>query len=326
MLSFLPHGIRGIIFILLMICSTLVQFPFLMAAALLKLCIPWKPSRVLFTEVVTAIAFNWIRVNNWLLGLVAKRDWVVEGAEGLNKREWYLITCNHQSWADIFIVQNVLMGKAPFLKFFLKQELIWVPIMGIAWWAMDYPFMKRFSKAQLERNPELKGKDLETTRKACEKFRFTPVSVFNFMEGTRFTQEKYQKQQSPYKHLLKPKAGGAAFVLGAMGDELKTMLNITIYYPYCNPGFWELISGKIEKVHVHIETLRIPETFRGKDYMNDESFREAFQQWVSRIWLEKDARLSSLQARYQIMPAQDPVPSGRGCRATLARRSEEPGS
>jgi 1-acyl-sn-glycerol-3-phosphate acyltransferase len=298
MLSFLPHGIRGLLVILLMICSTLIQFPFLMAAALLKLCIPWKPSRTLFTKVVTAIAFNWIRFNSFLLGLVTKRDWVVEGAEGLNKQEWYLITCNHQSWADILIVQNVLLDRAPFLKFFLKQELIWVPIIGIAWWALDFPFMKRFSKAQLERNPEWKGKDLETTRKACEKFRFTPVSVFNFMEGTRYTPEKYRKQQSPYKHLLKPKAGGAAFVLGAMGDELKTMLNMTIYYPYSNPGFWELICGKIEKVYVHIETLQIPEAFLNKDYPNDELFREAFQQWVSNLWFNKDALLESLEEQY----------------------------
>ena len=120
--------------------------------------------------------------------------------DGLARHEWYLMTSNHQSWADILVLQKVTNRRVPSLKFFLKQELIWVPLLGLAWWALDFPFMKRYSRAQLEKRPELKGKDMETTRKACEKYAHYPVSVMNFFEGTRFTEEKHRQQNSPYRH------------------------------------------------------------------------------------------------------------------------------
>src|SRR3546814_9530339 len=114
--------------------------------------------------------------------------------------------------------------RIPLLKFFLKQELIKVPLLGLAWWALDFPFRKRFTRAEIEANPSLKGKDLETTRKACEKFKEMPTSVMNFFEGTRFTQAKHDQQQSPYEFLLKPKAGGTAFALSAMDGKLATQI------------------------------------------------------------------------------------------------------
>ena len=114
-----------------------------------------------------------------------------------------------------------LTAAVPFLKFFLKKELIWVPILGIAWWALDFPFMKRYSAAVLKKRPHLRGKDIEITRQACKKFKSLPVSIMNFVEGTRFTREKHDKQKSPFTHLLKPKAGGIGFVLSTMGEQLQ---------------------------------------------------------------------------------------------------------
>lgn len=179
MLAFLPHGIRGALVILLIICSTLIQFPFLMAASLMKLAIPWRPSRKLFTDVVTAIAFNWININCWLLSqATGRQNWVVEGAETLRQDEWYLITCNHQSWADILIVQDILRKRAPFLKFFLKQELIWVPVIGIAWWALDFPFMKRYTQAQIKKILPLKVKIWKPRARPARFFASLP-SVFS---------------------------------------------------------------------------------------------------------------------------------------------------
>lgn len=303
MLSFLPPTLRGVLAIMLITLSTLLHFPFVVLLALLKLAIPWRPSRKLMTITLNVVAANWIAFNGLVLDLFHRMKLDVQGLEGLSPRDWYLVTCNHQSWADILIAQKVLLGKIPFLKFFLKQQLIWVPFMGIAWWALDFPFMKRYSKAEIERNPALRGKDLETTRKSCEKFRYTPVSIFNFMEGTRFTPEKHRKQQSEYRHLLKPKAGGAAFVLGAMGDELHTLLNLTIYYPYDRqPGFWDLLCGRIDEVAMVIEKRPIPREFANRDYMNDAEFRDHFQQWVADLWREKDALLDQLEARYGKRP------------------------
>jgi 1-acyl-sn-glycerol-3-phosphate acyltransferase len=205
-------------------------------------------------------------------------------------KEWYLVICNHQSWVDIVVLQRIMHGKIPFLKFFLKKELIYVPLLGLAWWALDFPFMKRYSQSFIKKNPHLKGKDVETTRKACAKFKHKPVSVMNFIEGTRFTNEKHRKQNSPFEHLLKPKAGGIGFVLEAMGGSLHKIVNITIYYPEGIPTFSDFLAGKIKQVDVNVEVSTIGDEIIG-DYVNDRPFKIQFQKWVNQLWLDKDQKL-----------------------------------
>tara|TARA_R110000772_G_scaffold40286_8_gene94331 strand:+ start:100 stop:1143 length:1044 start_codon:yes stop_codon:yes gene_type:complete len=300
MLTFLPQCLRGGLILLLIICSTLILVPFLLLAALLKLLIPLTATRRWFTIISIEIANLWVGFNNLLLQVVNNIEWDIEGTDGLDPKDWYFVTCNHQSWADILVAQKALFRKIPMLKFFLKQQLIWVPVIGLAWWALDFPFMKRYSPAEIEKNPALKGKDLETTRKACEKFKYTPVTVFNFMEGTRFTPEKQAQQESPYRYLLKPKAGGAAFVLGAMGEQLHTLLNITIHYPSDDRSFWHFLSGQISKVVVRVERQTIPPRFLSRDYMSDQQFRAEFQQWVSELWTHKDQLLGELHSKTEL--------------------------
>ncbi len=298
MLDFLPAPVKGILAITLILLSTLLWYPLLLLLALIKLIIPLKPVRTLATRGLNRIALIWNAGNAAFIRLLNKVEWHVEGLSELSKDQWYFITSNHQSWVDILVVQNLLNSRIPLMKFFLKRELIWVPLLGIAWWALDFPFMKRYSKELLEKRPELKGKDLETTQKACEKFQYTPVAVFNFMEGTRFTEAKHAAQQSPYTNLLRPKAGGTAFVLGAMGERLQNMLDITIVYPDGVGGIWDYLCGRIRRIVVHIDHRQIPNKFLGRDYANDEAFRKDFQQWVSELWQEKDDRIETLKRQY----------------------------
>lgn len=298
MFSFLPHGLRGSLVFLLIILSTVFWVVPIIFFAFVKLLVPVRAVRALCTRILIEAATVWIGINNILLQLFNRIEWDVEGVDQLSLKDWYLVTCNHQSWADILVVQKVLHRKTPMLKFFLKQQLIWVPVIGVAWWALDFPFMKRYSAEQVSKNPALKGKDLETTRKACEKFKYTPVAVFNFLEGTRFTPQKHEAQQSPYRYLLKPKAGGAGFVLGAMGEQLHTMLNITIHYPDKNHGFWALLSGRVQRVVVRVETLAIPPELRNRDYLQDDAYRLQVQQWVGDLWEQKDALLSRLHEQF----------------------------
>jgi len=196
------------------------------------------------------------------------------------------------------VLQYQLNRRMPFLKFFLKQELIWVPVIGLCWWALEFPFMKRFSKEYLAKHPEKRGEDLATTRRACERYRTNPVSVFNFLEGTRFTEDKHAEQASPYRHLLKPRAGGIAFVIDAMGEQLSALINITIHYPDGRPSFWDLLAGNIPRVVVRVEAQPIPAEFLRRNYDQDESYRLAFQQWVNQLWTEKDAQLAQLHQDY----------------------------
>ncbi len=285
---------------LLLAVNTLLLAPVLLIVALFKLLVPVDRWRVLCTRMGIAIAELWMGINSLWIRLTQRMRWDVQLPSGLSMDKWYLVTSNHQSWADIHILQHLLNRRIPMLKFFLKQQLIWVPVIGLCWWALDFPFMKRHSREYLRKHPEQRGKDLETTRKACEKFKHAPISVFNFLEGTRFTPDKHDRQHSPYTHLLRPKAGGIGFVLGAMGELLETLLNITIVYadgpePH-RPSYWDFLCGRVSRVIIQIEQLPIPRPFRGGDYLNDERFREQLQQWVNTLWENKDRQMELLES------------------------------
>jgi 1-acyl-sn-glycerol-3-phosphate acyltransferase len=240
----------------------------------------------------------WISNNNAWMNLLGHTRWHLSGLETLDYQHSYLVTSNHQSWVDIMVLQYVLNRRIRPLKFFLKQELIWVPVIGLAWWALGFPFMKRYSKAYLAKHPEKKGKDLATTRRTCAKFRNNPVGIFNFVEGTRFTEAKHAQQSSPFRYLLKPKAGGIAFVLDAMGEQLESIVNVTIHYPGGRPGYWNLLCGNVREVVAHFEEVQIPPQFIGKSYDQDDAYRLEFQQWINALWEEKDALLTQMHAQY----------------------------
>ena len=294
MLSFLPGPVLAVLSFVFYLVNTLFWISPILVGSLLKFLLPIAPWQKLMSYLLDFCASSWISVNSFNQKLLVPTKLAVTGGEALKMQDWYLVISNHQSWVDILVLQRVLNGKIPFLKFFLKKELIYVPILGLAWWALDFPFMKRYSQAYLRKNPHLIGTDIKTTRKACAKFKHKPVSVMNFIEGTRFTDEKYAKQKSPFQHLLRPKAGGIAFVLDAMGEHLSKIVNVTIYYPDGIPSFYDFICGKVEKVCIDIETLPIDENCSG-DYFNDPEFKQNFQKWLNQLWHDKDQRLSQLK-------------------------------
>ena len=294
MLNFLPSVMVGLIATVLMTINALFWVPILLLFASIKLVLPLHSVRLAIDPVLLFIAESWISCNSGWMGLTQKTDWDVQGINALNPDSWYLVNSNHQSWVDILVLQHLLNHRIPLLKFFIKQQLIWVPVMGLAWWALDFPFMRRHSEEFLKKHPELRGKDQETTRQACKKFALIPTSVMNFLEGTRFTPAKHAKQQSPYQHLLKPKAGGLALALNAMGDKFQAILDVTIVYPDGAPTFTNFLTGKLQRVVVRVKTLPIPQHLLQGDYANDPVFREAFAQWVQQLWRDKDAQIQQL--------------------------------
>ena len=295
MLNFLPKPLVALIAALLLVLNVVFWVPILLFFAVLKLILPFKAMRLLIDPILLRIAEAWIAGNSGWMGLTQRTQWDVQGIDGLDYRSWYLVNCNHQSWVDILVLQHLFNRRIPLLKFFLKQQLIWVPIMGLAWWALEFPFMRRHSEEFLKKHPEMRGKDQATTRKACEKFALIPTSVMNFLEGTRFTRAKHQRQKSPYKHLLKPKAGGIALALNAMGDKFQAILDVTIVYPDGTPTFTQFLSGKLRRVIVRVRTLPVPQDLAQGDYAGDAAVREAYQKWVHQLWLEKDAQIEALK-------------------------------
>lgn len=284
--------LRGAASLLAMSLNTLVCASVLLALAVIKLVVPLNAVRRPVDRMLNAIAEFWIHNNDRLLGDVR---WDVRGVDGLSRNRWYLVEANHQSWADIFVLQKTLTGRIPMLKFFLKQQLIWVPVIGLAWWALDFPFMKRHSPEFLRQHPERRGDDLAAIRRACEKFSLIPTSVMNFLEGTRFTVQKQAAEGSPYRNLLAPKAGGIALALNAMGERFHSLLDVTIYYPSGAPTFFGMLAGKMKEVIVSVRELPIPADLLGGNYASDPVFRERVQQWIAGLWREKDQLLEDLR-------------------------------
>ncbi len=296
MLYFLPCPLKGILSIILYTLNTIILTIPLILISLLKFIIPWRFFVVTMDRILIFIAMVWIEINSLNSRLFCKIDWDIRGLEKLEKKEWYLVVSNHQSWVDILALQTTLNRKIPMLKFFLKKELIWVPFLGLAWWALDFPFMKRYSKEQIRKNPALKGKDLEITKKACEKFKHTPVSVMNFTEGTRFTPQKKKRQNNDFNNLLNPKAGGIAFVIGSMGDHLHKLIDVTIVYPEGIPTFWDYISGRVHRIIIDFEVIPMSELPKG-DYFNDEEYKTRFFRWLNELWHKKDKKIDRLKLK-----------------------------
>ena len=284
--------IRKLLSLLLYTINTIFWFVPIFICGLIKL-LPIPLLQKTMSLVAKWCANKWVACNSLSQNLIAPYQLNVSGLDELKPKDWYLVIANHQSWVDILVLQRVFHNKIPFLNFFLKKELLYVPVLGLAWWALDFPFMTRTSKSQLKKNPKLRGKDIETTRKACEKFKTMPVSIVNFVEGTRFTEYKHSKQKSPFNHLLKPKAGGIAFVMQAMGEQISKVVNVTIHYPEGVPTFADFIAGKVKSVNVQVEVMPVSANLIG-DYSNDPEFRVRFQSELNTLWQAKDAQIAEL--------------------------------
>ena len=285
---------KGVVTVSAMALNVIVWVTVLLIVALFKFLLPIPAVRRLLSRVMTALAEGWIGTNNALFRAMGSLPLDTRGLKGLSTNEWYLVVSNHQSWVDILVLQAVFNRRIPFLKFFLKQQLIWVPFLGLAWWALDFPFMRRHSPEYLEKHPEKRGEDLDVTRRACEKFRLIPTSVMNFVEGTRFTERKHAEFKSPYRHLLPPRPGATSFVLSAMGGMLHSMLDVTIAYTGRTPSFWDLCCGRMGTVTVDIRRRPIDEWMSAGDYAGDPAFRARFKEWLAGIWTEKDQLLDRL--------------------------------
>ena len=279
--------------------NTLFWFTPIFVLAIVKLIIPARTFRRGITRVLMAMGEHWISGNRRILAAGGSMRWQASGVENLRRKGWYLVLSNHQTWVDILVLQTVFNRRIPFLKFFIKQELIWFPVLGIAWWALDMPFMKRHKPSYLAKHPEQKGKDLEATRKACEKFKDTPTSVINFVEGTRFSEQKRIKRQSPYVHLLPPRAGGIAIALASMGHLFDAILDVTIVYPDGVPKFWALCCGDTVRVIVDVNPQPIEQYLVDGDYQNDREFRREVHQWLGSLWQQKDERFAELSGHSQ---------------------------
>lgn len=292
MFHWLPGPIKGVLATILFVLNTVVWCTCLYLITFVRI-FAFGSFRDTLSNAMLWVAETWIACNSREIRLMHDVKFNVHLPSDLHRDRSYLVISNHQSWVDIVAIQHVLNRRIPFLRFFLKNELRYVPLLGLAWKALDFPFMKRYSKEYLAKHPEKRGEDLIETKRATEKLRGKPISILNFLEGTRFTPEKHRRAPI-YKHLLPPKTGGIAFVIEAMGDQFEAILDITLHYPGGAGSLWDLFSGRIDVINVNVKRVEIPPELLNGNYFGDDLFRSKMQEWIQTLWTEKDTRLAEL--------------------------------
>ena len=236
--------LRGLIAGLIITINCLIFPIFILMFYGITRLIPFKKLRRRCDQKLQNSPNIWTLGNNLALLISGYRIKPTQWPNALKEDKPYLVIANHQTWIDIIILYQVFNFKIPALKFFMKKELLWrLPVAGLTCKALGYPFMQRSTRHELRKNPSLKGKDVETTRRACQKFKTISSSLMNFVEGTRFSKAKKERQKSPYKNLLKPKAGGISIVLTEMQDTLESIIDVTIVYNTKNLKLWSFLTG-----------------------------------------------------------------------------------
>ncbi|HEX9406681.1 MAG TPA: acetyltransferase [Thermoanaerobaculia bacterium] len=290
--------LRGIVTIILLLLNLLLWGTLVVLLGLVKFAVHMTaPRSRLRTRVILALislAERWVGGNDRILDLMLPTQWDVEGPfDAIRIDGRYLIVSNHISWVDIIVIFRVFHERTAFIRFFLKQRLIWFPIVGQACWALEFPFMRRYSAEYLQHHPEKRGRDLQTTRRACQRYRHIPVAMLTFLEGTRFSEEKRADQDSPYRFLLRPRVGAIAFVLASLGDQLDGVFDVTLAYPGGDLTLWQFVCGRVPKITVRARRLEVPAEFFTADITEPGPARDRFKKWIDSIWREKDALLST---------------------------------
>ena len=286
-MKFIFENIIGITSITILVLNTFILSCLLIPLGIIKFFLPITALKVLFTKFIIKVGELWIFTNKIWVKALHSPKWQIIGKENIKSDGWTIATSNHQSFADIFLLQDITNRKMPMLKFFMKYVLIYVPVIGLSWWALDMPFLKRYTKKQLENNPELHGKDVREMKRALKHYALYPVTVFSFAEGTRFTIKKNLHQKSPFKNLLKPKEGGLATALSLV-NEIDSLIDFTIKFDTKKRSFWDYLCGRMNSVKVIIREIKIPAKFLNIDLLENKILRSEFKDWLHDIWNEKD--------------------------------------
>ena len=286
--------IRSLLIILLLPLNLILWGVPVMLLGIVKLLLPGGEPRRKLRLLLSELGDRWAGGNDLIFDLLLDTKWDISGVDGLRPDGHYLIVSNHGSWLDIFVLQRAFHRRVAFMRFFIKQQLIWFPILGQACWAMDFPFMRRYTPEYLERHPEKRGKDLETTRRMCRRYRRIPMAILNFIEGTRFTRAKQVEEKSPYRNLLRPRVGGIAFVLASLGEQLEGVVDVTISYPRPDVTVWEFLTNRVGRIVVRARLIEVPAQFVTESITEPGPAREAFKIWIESLWREKDELLDQL--------------------------------
>ena len=299
---FFKNTIRIPFFLIFLSLNTIFHGSLVSLCGIIKLLIPISKFHIVISKIAYWISGGYVLTNNFLMKVFYDPEWDIQGLGDFNINGTYLVMSNHLSLLDIPALQRIFFKQIPFLRFFIKQQLIFVPFLGQGLWALNFPSMKRYSKETLKKHPELRGKDLETTKQSCENLRGQPVSMLIYAEGTRFTPEKNRRANSPYRNLLKPRAGGINTVLRSLGDQLTSILNVTLVYPgHASPSLFDFLLGKITRIVISIEPLKLGENeVPSLAQIKSKTGSLAIRKFLNHSWEVKDKIINKIHTESSI--------------------------
>lgn len=294
MLAFLPSPILFFINIILIPLNSIVIAIPIMVLGLIRFFIPLKAVMIMVEKTNYLLYKLWVLNNRIIIAITNNIKWHITGDEIPFTKKSCIVISNHLSWVDILFIGMIYSGRIPITKFFMKHSLIYIPFVGLACYALGMPFLRRYSREQLLKNPELRKKDMATTKKVCQNLAIAPTALINFLEGTRYTQEKALKARSNYQHLMPPKVASFALALGEIANKIDFIYNTTLCYPdNTNKPFIDLLMGRMKNVYVKVEIIKTEKDMCG-DYLNDKEYKHNITMKMRKLWQEKDAYLDKL--------------------------------
>ena len=93
---------------------------------LIKL-IPLKIIDKICSYITDNCASAWIYGNTLTEKILHPVTFEITGDTNFDRKQWYMVIANHQSWVDILVLQRILNGKIPFFEIFSKTRIIICP-------------------------------------------------------------------------------------------------------------------------------------------------------------------------------------------------------
>jgi 1-acyl-sn-glycerol-3-phosphate acyltransferase len=250
--------------------NLLIGFTLLLPVSVIRWLIPLPAVSRWCFFIVDHVYRLAVKVDSFWMMKVVGIELIIKGKANTDRAP--VVICNHQSWFDIALVQEVITGNGPIIKFLVKREIAWVPIIGWICLALNFPRLRRSKK------DGARVSDFSIIQKATKTHGDETGALLIFPEGTRFSELKKSKQKSPYQHLLKPKTGGLNVITQHAGADT-SLIDVTIDYHQKDIWIWDCLHGDPSKITITLDHYKLAEI-------------DDIETWLNNRWLAKDKILS----------------------------------
>lgn len=276
------HALTALHFVVIFLPVVIINF-FQMASVLIL-----PISKKVFHRINRAFANFYWGFLVFYMRYISKIEIIIAGDE-IPEKENVIMESNHQNIADIPVMMELGWQKKRLgdYKFFVKDVIKYVPGPGWGMLFLNCIFVKR--------NWQADKKNIEDTFESLKSNRLN-YWLISFLEGTRITPEKYERNLRfmnrrglPItKNVMAPRTKGFLATIEALRDNTDAVYNLTIYYPAGIPNMWQLIGGEVDQVVIHVSRTNMNQL---------PTDITAIEKWIIEKYVEKDLLLTALKAR-----------------------------